>query len=37
MGAHYQYQFPVVRFLIHPLAGFITGEVIDQNGGLHFD
>jgi 3-oxoacyl-[acyl-carrier protein] reductase len=27
----------VVRFLVHPLAGFITGEVIDQNGGLHFD
>jgi 3-oxoacyl-[acyl-carrier protein] reductase len=27
----------VVRFLIHPLAGFITGEMIDQNGGLVFD
>ena len=27
----------VVRFLIDDLAGFITGEVIDQNGGLHFD
>ncbi len=27
----------VVRFLVHPLAGFITGEIIDQNGGLHFD
>jgi 3-oxoacyl-[acyl-carrier protein] reductase len=26
-----------VRFLIHPLAGFITGEIIDQNGGLQFD
>jgi len=26
-----------VRFLVHPLAGFITGEIIDQNGGLHFD
>jgi len=26
-----------VEFLIHPLSGFITGEVIDQNGGLHFD
>jgi 3-oxoacyl-[acyl-carrier protein] reductase len=26
-----------VRFLLHPLAGFITGEVIDQNGGLQFD
>jgi hypothetical protein len=20
-----------------PLAGFITGEVLDMNGGLHFD
>ena len=27
----------VVSFLAHPLAGFITGEIIDQNGGLHFD
>jgi 3-oxoacyl-[acyl-carrier protein] reductase len=27
----------VVRFLVHPLAGFITGEIIDQNGGLMFD
>jgi 3-oxoacyl-[acyl-carrier protein] reductase len=27
----------VVRFLVDPLAGFITGEVIDQNGGLLFD
>jgi 3-oxoacyl-[acyl-carrier protein] reductase len=27
----------VVRFLAHPLAGFITGEIIDQNGGLVFD
>ncbi len=27
----------VVLFLIHPLSGFITGEVIDLNGGLHFD
>lgn len=26
-----------VRFLASPLAGFITGEVIDLNGGLHFD
>jgi 3-oxoacyl-[acyl-carrier protein] reductase len=24
-------------FLASPLAGFITGEVIDMNGGLHFD
>ncbi|MDA1274837.1 MAG: SDR family NAD(P)-dependent oxidoreductase [Verrucomicrobia bacterium] len=27
----------VVRFLTSPLAGFITGEIIDLNGGLHFD
>ena len=27
----------VVRFLISPLAGFITGEIIDVNGGLHLD
>jgi 3-oxoacyl-[acyl-carrier protein] reductase len=26
-----------VRFLAHPLSGFITGEIIDQNGGLQFD
>jgi 3-oxoacyl-[acyl-carrier protein] reductase len=26
-----------VMFLASPLAGFITGEVIDLNGGLHFD
>jgi len=26
-----------VAFLAAPLAGFITGEVIDLNGGLHFD
>jgi 3-oxoacyl-[acyl-carrier protein] reductase len=26
-----------VTFLASPLAGFITGEVIDMNGGLHFD
>ena len=26
-----------VRFLASPLAGFITGEVIDLNGGMHFD
>jgi 3-oxoacyl-[acyl-carrier protein] reductase len=26
-----------VRFLVHPMAGFITGEIIDQNGGLQFD
>jgi 3-oxoacyl-[acyl-carrier protein] reductase len=27
----------VVRFLAHPLAGFITGEIVDLNGGLHMD
>ena len=27
----------VVTFLTHPLAGFITGEVVDLNGGLLFD
>jgi 3-oxoacyl-[acyl-carrier protein] reductase len=26
-----------VAFLASPLAGFITGEVIDMNGGLQFD
>lgn len=26
-----------VMFLASPLAGFITGEVIDLNGGMHFD
>lgn len=27
----------VIRFLAAPLAGFITGEIIDVNGGLHMD
>ena len=27
----------VVCFLVSPLSGFITGEVIDLNGGLHMD
>jgi 3-oxoacyl-[acyl-carrier protein] reductase len=27
----------VVLFLADEKAGFITGEIIDQNGGLHFD
>jgi 3-oxoacyl-[acyl-carrier protein] reductase len=26
-----------VRFLVAPLSGFITGEVLDMNGGLHMD
>lgn len=26
-----------ICFLVDDLAGFITGEVIDQNGGLYFD
>ena len=26
-----------VRFLCSPLAGFITGEILDVNGGLHMD
>jgi 3-oxoacyl-[acyl-carrier protein] reductase len=26
-----------VRFLAAPLAGFITGEILDLNGGLHMD
>ncbi len=24
-------------FLAHPLSGFVTGEVLDLNGGLQFD
>lgn len=27
----------VVRFLVSPLSGFITGEIVDLNGGLHMD
>jgi len=27
----------VIAFLVSPLSGFITGEVIDLNGGLHMD
>jgi 3-oxoacyl-[acyl-carrier protein] reductase len=26
-----------VRFFVSPLAGFVTGEVLDVNGGLHMD
>jgi 3-oxoacyl-[acyl-carrier protein] reductase len=26
-----------VRFLVSPLAGFITGEILDVNGGVHMD
>jgi 3-oxoacyl-[acyl-carrier protein] reductase len=26
-----------VRFLCSPLAGFITGEIVDVNGGVHMD
>ena len=27
----------VVSFLVSPLSGFITGEIVDINGGLHMD
>lgn len=27
----------VIAFLVHPLSGFITGEIIDINGGVLFD
>lgn len=27
----------VVDFLVSPMSGFITGEIIDINGGLHLD
>ncbi len=27
----------LVRFLVAPLSGFITGEIVDINGGLHLD
>ncbi len=27
----------LVRFLVEPMSGFITGEIVDINGGLHLD
>lgn len=27
----------LVRYLISPLSGFVTGEIVDINGGLHLD
>jgi 3-oxoacyl-[acyl-carrier protein] reductase len=27
----------VVDFLISPMSGFVTGEIVDLNGGLHMD
>jgi len=27
----------VVSFLVSPMSGFVTGEIIDLNGGLHMD
>jgi 3-oxoacyl-[acyl-carrier protein] reductase len=27
----------VVSFLVSPLSGFVTGEIVDLNGGLHMD
>ncbi len=27
----------VVQFLVSPMSGFITGEIVDINGGLHLD
>ena len=27
----------VVRFLVAPLSGFITGEIVDLNGGVIMD
>jgi len=27
----------LIRYLVSPMAGFITGEIVDINGGLHMD
>jgi 3-oxoacyl-[acyl-carrier protein] reductase len=27
----------VVSFLVSPMSGFVTGEIVDLNGGLHMD
>ncbi len=27
----------LARFPVAPLSGFITGEIVDINGGLHLD
>lgn len=27
----------LIRYLVSPIAGFITGEIVDINGGLHMD
>jgi 3-oxoacyl-[acyl-carrier protein] reductase len=27
----------IVRFLVSPLAGFMTGVIVDMNGGFQFD
>jgi 3-oxoacyl-[acyl-carrier protein] reductase len=27
----------LIRFLVSPMAGFMTGEIVDINGGLHLD
>lgn len=27
----------LVRFLVSAMAGFVSGEIVDINGGLHLD